>query len=301
MPSSQAPITEAQLIAPTDCKVGENPLWHPDVGMLFFLDIPAGVVLRLDPRTGEHCEFSRGPVTGGMTLQEDGSLLLFQDGRISVLGMDGVQRVVAMDVCPLNERFNDVIADPEGRVYAGAMGGNGRLLRFDVDGTVTELFDDVEIPNGMGFSPDCKRMYFTDSVRRRIYLFDYERESGQIGNRQIFTEIPREHGLPDGMTVDASGFVWTCIWGGGRVTRLAPNGGVDREVLVPARQTTAIAFGGAGLADAFITSASAESSDAFLPPGYDRSTFPGGPLFGFRLEGIQGRASFRSRLTFPSA
>lgn len=301
MPPLQAPITKAQLIAPTNCKVGENPLWHPGVGMLFFLDIPAGIVHQFDPRTGDYREFSRGPVTGGMTLQEDGSLLLFQDGRISVLGPDGVQRVVATDVCPLNERFNDVIADPEGRVYAGAMGGNGRLLRFDLDGSVTELFDDVEIPNGMGFTPDCKQMYFTDSMRRRIYLFDYDRESGNIGNRRIFAEIPREHGVPDGMTVDANGFVWTCIWGGGRITRLAPDGSVDREIFVPAGQITAIAFGGSDLGDSFITSASVESSDAFLPPEYDKSRFPGGPLFGFRLEGIQGRASFRSRLTFPSA
>jgi sugar lactone lactonase YvrE len=162
--------TTPRLVAPTSCRIGENPLWHPDAGLLFFLDIGAGQVNAYNPVTCECGLFSEGPITGGMTLQDDGNLLLFQDGRVSLLGLDGVQREVLHDCCPENVRFNDVIADPEGRVFAGAMGGNGRLLRFDKDGAITELFDGVGIPNGMGFSPDGKHMYFTDSIPRHIFL-----------------------------------------------------------------------------------------------------------------------------------
>ena len=152
-------IELVELVAETQCEVGESPLWHPDANCLFFFDITVGIVYEYNPSSAEWRPFSRGNVTGGLTLQEDGSLLLFQDGRISVLGLDGVQRELASGLCPENERFNDVIADPEGRVYAGAMGGNGRLLRFDPDGRVTELFDGLGIPNGMGFTPDLKSMY----------------------------------------------------------------------------------------------------------------------------------------------
>jgi D-xylonolactonase len=149
-------IGQAALVGPTECQIGENPLWHPEAGIVFFLDISAGTIFAYTPATGECRPFSRGRVTGGMVLQEDSTLLLFQDGCISVLGLDGVQRGVASGLCPSNERFNDVIADPEGRVFVGALGGSGRLFRIDTDGTVTEVFDGFEIPNGMGFTDDTR-------------------------------------------------------------------------------------------------------------------------------------------------
>src|SRR4051812_13873002 len=198
-----------KLVADTRCEVGEGPIWHPDLQRLFFLDIPACVIYDLDPSTSVCGVVSQGAPTGGITLQEDGSLLLFQDGRISVLKPGGVQREVASGLCPGNTRFNDVIADPEGRVFAGAMGGNGRLIRFDTDGCSQELFDGVGIPNGMGFSPDLRYFYFTDSTARAIYRFTYDRARGAISDRQVFARIPESEGIPDGMTVDSDGFVWT--------------------------------------------------------------------------------------------
>jgi D-xylonolactonase len=285
-----------RLAAQIECKIGENPLWHPDAGLVFFLDIAAGKVYAYSPATGECRLFSQGPVTGGMTLQDDGNLLLFQDGRISVLGMDGVQREVRRDCIPENDRFNDVIADPEGRVYAGAMGGNGRLVRFDRDGKMTELFDGAGVPNGMGFTPDGQHMYYTDSVPRQIYIFDYDRQTGDLSNRRIFAEVPRELGVPDGMTMDGDGYVWGAVWFGGRVRRYASDGSLDREVLFPVTQTSAIIFGGADYGDAYVTSAATTEADSMLPPGYDTARPRGGGLYTFRMDGIRGKPLFRSRL-----
>jgi D-xylonolactonase len=271
-------------------------LWHPELGQVFFLDIAAGKVHAYNPASGEYRLFSQGPVTGGMTLQEDGNLLLFQDGRISVLGMDGVQREVRRNCIPENHRFNDVLADSEGRVFAGAIGGNGRLVRFDRDGKMTELFDGAGVPNGMGFTPDNKHMYYTDSVPRQIYVFDYDRDTGGLSNRRVFAEIPRELGVPDGMTIDADGYVWGAVWFGGRVRRYAPAGSVDCEVTFPVTQTSAIVFGGADYGDAYVTSASTTEADSMLPPGYDMGLPRGGGLYIFRMEGIRGKPLFRSRL-----
>src|ERR1700730_6146959 len=133
-------------VAALRCEIGENPLWHNDVDNLFFVDIPAGTVYAYD-HLKRNCDvICRTRVTGGFTLQEDGSLMLFQDGRIASLALDGAVCEVANGLCLRNERFNDVIADPEGRVFAGAMGGNGRLFRFDRDGSVTEMFDGFGCP-----------------------------------------------------------------------------------------------------------------------------------------------------------
>jgi D-xylonolactonase len=233
-----------------------------------------------------------------MLLQEDGRFLLFQDGRVSILGLDGVQRVVASALCPGNDRFNDVIADPEGRVFAGAMGGNGRLLRFDRDGSVHQVLDGIGIPNGMGFTLDLKGMYFTDSVMRQIYLLDYDRRTGGLSNRRVFAEIPKDQGVPDGMAIDAEGFVWTAIWFGGRLKRYAPDGTWDSDVHLSVLQPSAVAFGGPDLSDVYVTSAAAHEPSPLEPPGFDTNAQRGGSLYALRVRAIRGRPLFRARIDF---
>jgi D-xylono/L-arabinono-1,4-lactonase len=291
--------TSIMLAASLKCEIGENPVWHSEAKSLFFVDIAAGEVYAYDPATGDTKLVARTRVTGGFTIQQDGSLLLFQDGGISVLSLNGSVREVARDLCPANERFNDVIADPEGRVFAGAMGGNGRLLRFDPDGSVTELFDGLGIPNGMGFTPDLRGMYFTDSVPRQIYHFDYDRATGNLSNRRIFAEIPLDEGVPDGMAIDTDGYVWTAIWYGSRLKRYAPDGSLDREVKLPVTQTSALTFGGAELAEIYVTTAAISNSDSLAPPGYDTSAARGGGLYRVTVPDVRGKLPFRSRLHFP--
>jgi D-xylono/L-arabinono-1,4-lactonase len=288
--------TQAELIAPLHCEIGEGPLWHPDLGALFFLDIPPGVIHAYYPSTHVCRPFCKTRVTGGFTLQADGSLLLFQDGHIVILQMNGLLHEVADNQCPGNERFNDVIADPEGRVFAGTLGGNGKLLRFDLDGSVTQLLEGLGIPNGMGFTPDLRGMYFIDSTPRQVYYFDYDRKTGGLSNMRVFAQVPHGEGVPDGMMVDEAGYVWTAVWFGGRLKRYSPDGKLDREVFLPVRQTSAVAFGGEDLQDIYVTTAATTIADGLLPGGYNSSTPRGGGLYRLRIEGIRGKLPFRSRL-----
>lgn len=288
-----------ELVAPLDCHTGENPLWCERRKKLLFADIPRGVVYGYDPATAKCDVMARTRVTGGFTLQEDGSLLLFQDGPIAVLGTDGAVREVARDACPGNDRFNDVIADPEGRVFAGTLGGGkGRLLRFDTDGRVTEMMSGIGCANGMGFTPDLRSMYFIDSFARKIYLFDYDRRSGNLSKRRIFAKIRREDGLPDGMTVDAEGCVWTALWYGGRLQRYTPNGKLDQEIFLPATQTSSVTFGGPDLNEMYVTTAGNSEPDPLVPRGYDLKAWRGGGLYRVRVPGIRGKSEFRSQIEF---
>jgi len=291
-------MDSVELVASLGCEIAENPLWHQAAGRLFFIDIPAGAIYSYDPSAGNCAVLGRTRVTGGFTLQHDGSLLLFQDGGIATLALDGTLREVASNRCPGNERFNNVIADPEGRVFAGAMGGNGRLIRFDPDGTVTEMLDGIGGPNGMGFTPDLKGMYFTDSPARKIYYFDYDRQTGNLSNRRIFAEIPADEGLPDGMTVDADGYVWSAIWFGGRLKRYAPDGRLDREIYLPAQQISSVTFGGLDLTEIYVTSAASIGADSLRPPACDPGAFRGGDLYRLRVPGVRGKFPFLSRLRF---
>ena len=287
-----------ERVARLGCEITENPLWHEEAQKVFFVDIPPGTVYAYDPAK-RNCEvIHRTRITGGFTLQEDGSLLLFQDGRIALLQLDGTLRGIAEGKCPGNDRFNDVIADPEGRVFAGAMGGNGRLFRFDPDGAVTEMADGFGGPNGMGFTPDLRGLYFTDSPARKIYYFDYDRRTGDLSNCRVFAEVPADEGLPDGMTVDADGYVWSAIWFGSRLKRYAPDGSLDREVFFPATQISSVTFGGPELTDIYVTSTASNTADSLRPAGCDPNAHRGGDLYRLRIPGVSGKAPFRSRIRF---
>jgi sugar lactone lactonase YvrE len=72
----------------------------------------------------------------------------------------------------------------------------------------------------------------------------------------VFADTSGDPGAPDGAVVDAEGFLWSARWGGSRVIRYAPDGRVDREVLLPVSQVTCPAFGGPDLRTLYITSAS---------------------------------------------
>lgn len=286
-----------ELAAPTACEIGEGPVWHPEAEKLFFLDIPPGKVYAYSPATGRCDLFTEGPTTGAILLHADGRLVLLQDGRISICDLQGRQKEAMKDLSPQGVRFNDGIADPEGRIFTGEIGGEGRVFRIDPDGSVHHLGKGIQIPNGWGFTPDLKRAYFTDSQPRHLYLFDYDRRTGALSNRRLFAEIPLSEGVPDGMCVDSEGFVWTAIWFGARLKRYAPDGRLDREIHFPIRQTSAVCFGGPDLGELFVTTAGTSLADSLKPPGYDVAAAPrGGGLYRLRVPGLRGGPVFRARL-----
>jgi sugar lactone lactonase YvrE len=104
--------------------------------------------------------------------------------------------------------------------------------------------------------------------------------------------VPDTHGIPDGLTVDAEGFVWSAEWYGSQVIRYDPDGKIERRIATPAKQTSSIMFGGADLTDVFITTAAKSDPTPVMPAGYDpNSGYLGGALYHINL-GIQGRPEF---------
>ena len=288
-----------ELIADYRCHVGEGPLWDPDRRLLYWADILTGRLFSYSPETGEHRLFyQRDGMIGGFTIQADGSLLLLMErGAIAVL-RDGQLDYVVDSLPGADElRFNDVIADPAGRVFGGTMPQDasiasagarlGSFYRIDTDGSVTELFDGTCIPNGMGFTPDRKRMYYTESMDYKIYLYDYDQRSGEISNRTVFVETPPSEGLPDGMTVDDEGCVWSARCGGSMVVRYTSEGIEERRVRFPARMMTSVIFGGPDMDQIYATSLG----------GDDRETHgPGSGALYRIVPGVRGVGEFRSRI-----
>ena len=253
-------------IADYACETGENPLWHAAEKRLYWCDIPNGRIFRYDPSSQTHEECYRGRTVGGFTVQADGSLLLFQDrGAISLWKEGEVTNLVPEIAEERNTRFNDVIADPAGRVFCGTMSTAerpGRLYRLDLDGSLRLVLDGVGCPNGMAFSLDRKRFYHTDSFARSIYCCDYSVEDGSLSNRVIFATFPEDGGLPDGATIDADGCLWSALWDGSCIVRLTPAGDVDARIRFPVPKMSSLTFGGDDYADLYVTSAGGNAKAA---------------------------------------
>ena len=287
---------EPEMVADYACEVGEGPLWHPNEKRLYWADIPGGRLFRYDPSTGEHEQFYDGDVVGGFTFQEDGTLLLFMERGAVAVWRDGDLRHI-IDGLPGEEesRFNDVFVDAGGRVFCGTMPSDpergaerlGNLYRLDTDGGITKVLTDVGISNGMGHTPDRKGLYFTDTVSMTIDLFDYDVGTGDISNRRVFADTADEDGMPDGMTVDAEGYVWSARWDGSALIRYAPTGEEDCRIRFPVKKVSSVAFGGEGYSDIYVTTAG----------GNDRATEgeQAGALFRV-TPGVSGVPEFFSRI-----
>jgi D-xylonolactonase len=279
------------LVADYQCVTGEGPLWHPDEQRLYWADIPRGRLFRYHPATGRHEQCYEGEPVGGFTIQADGALLLFlTQGAIRTWRDDQMESIIDEIPEERGSRFNDVIADPAGRVFCGTMPTPdrlARLYRLDTDGSIHIVLEGIGLSNGMGFTPDRKLMYFTDTRKHKIYLFDYEVETGALTNRRVFAHVADGEGHPDGMTVDAEGYVWSARWDGWCLVRYAPDGTEDRRIRFPARKISSVTFGGPAYDDVYVTTAGGQNRDENGPGA--------GALYRIRL-GISGRPEFRSRV-----
>jgi D-xylonolactonase len=284
-------MTERSITAVANyhCEVGENPLWNEGEGRVYWEDIDTGRLFWLQHDTLEHRCFHQGDVVGGFTFQADGRLLLFEVDRISLLDpVNGERTILRERIDPDMRRFNDVIADPEGRVYAGTIGRtdeSGGVYRVDLDGSVTCLWKGSGCANGMGFSVDLKRFYWTCSTLRQIFVFDYDRTSGGLDGRRVLYTAREGEGTPDGMAVDENDEIWTARWDGHAVLRLSPDGRLLERVPLPVAKVSSVAFGGPARDVLYVTTAGGRAGAA----GDD------GALYRMAA-GVRGRAEFRSKI-----
>jgi sugar lactone lactonase YvrE len=249
----------AELIADYACDTGENPLWHAIEEKLYWCDIPRGRIFRFDPAMGIHEQCYSGRPVGGFTMQCDGALLLFMDrGTIATWREGNLTEVVESIPEELDSRFNDVIADPQGRVYCGTMSTEqrkGRLYRLDLDGSLRLLLEGIGCSNGMAFSADFKSFYHTDSFARQICRYDHSLATGTLSNRRVFARFSDTDGMPDGATLDNQGRLWCALWGGAAVVRLGEDGRIDYTIPIPTSKVSSLTFGGRHYDQMYVTTA----------------------------------------------
>jgi sugar lactone lactonase YvrE len=142
--------------------------------------------------------------------------------------------------------------------------GAGTLLRVDPDLGVSTHLAGLTIPNGLGWSPDGRTMYFIDSTWLEVRAYQYDPAAGTLGEGRALVRFPDDGSVPDGMTLDQEGHLWICRWGGSCVDRVTPDGSVVDRIELPVTRVTSCTFGGADLGDLYITTARGDADAADL-------------------------------------
>lgn len=248
---------------------GESPMWVPEEGALYWVDCEGDKLFRLDAGTGKHQVFPASlPVTaigrrakgGWIAATKKG--IAFWDAKANRF-----EFIVDPEEGHADHRCNDAAVDRKGRFWVGTMNqkdlnaSTGSLWRLDPDLKLHKIDTGFAVPNGIAFSPDDQTMYVTDMFHGKIVAYDFDLAAGSVSRRRDFAVLPKDAGIPDGLIVDAQGYIWSAHWGGWRVTRYAPDGRTDREVRLPVANVTCMAFGGPQLEELYITTAWAFLSD----------------------------------------
>lgn len=251
--------------------LGESPVWSVAEQALYWVDVRAPAIHRLDPATADHRVWDMPEQIGSIGLASDSRLIAaLRTGFFFFEPKTG-------GLAPIHDpepdlpgnRLNDGKMDRKGRFWCGSMADPerapaGTLYRLDPDGSCTAMADGITIPNALCWSPDGATMYFADSPERVIRAYDFDPASGAISNRREFARVPENDGVPDGATIDAEGYLWSAHMRGRRVTRYDPDGRIDRVIELPCDNVTSCGFGGKNLDVLYITTARQRLSDREL-------------------------------------
>lgn len=243
-----------------DCLLGESPLWCARTARLYWVDIEGHWLWRWSAEDGAS-RMALGGAPGFVAKAADGRLLSGVARDLSLIDpvTGSCQCLGPPGFLPDNVRFNDGKADRQGRIVAGG----AHLQQTDpvapaycLDAGGSRPFPEpFTVFNGPAFSPDGRRIYFTDSPSKVIRTAAYDPDSGALGKIEDFATLPATSGYPDGMTVDREGGLWNAEWDGGQLTRYHANGQRDRSIPLPVPRPTSLAFGGPALDRLFVTSA----------------------------------------------
>lgn len=273
VPRPTKPVADGiTLLSDTQDLIGEGPVFDPASNCLFWVDICRPAIHRFELETGALKTFRAGEMVTALALVPDGLLVAAQSG-IRVVDResgDTLRRLGHPEPHIPTNRFNDGKLDSRGRFWVGTMAlnlkqGAGSLYRLDPDGRFFTLETGLTLPNGLGWSPDDRVMYVTDTAQRTVFRYDFDAERGTIDNRQDLIVFPKDvPGDPDGLCVDDEGYLWIALWDGWRLVRYAPNGTLDREIIMPVPRPTSCTFGGADGKTLFVTSARIRISEQTL-------------------------------------
>lgn len=255
-------LLAAKPFAQVGCELGEGLQLFPS-GEMRFVDIPQGRVYRLE-ESKALLELELSHEVSKSLPTTFGQMVL---GRKSVLFFDELGKKlgeIALEMQGDNLRCSDGCVLPDGSVVLGIVDRDlktnaGLLIRIDGKGQIHEVCGGATIPNGVAVMPDGQRVIWVDSPTQQLVEFSIKPD-GALSQPRPYFEIPKDLGVPDGLTVDSDGGIWIAMWGGGKVVRVSSELVIDVLVEVGCKNVTSCAFDHRG--NLLITTAKAALSEA---------------------------------------
>jgi sugar lactone lactonase YvrE len=260
-----------QLAFNMTMQLGESPLWHPRENRLYWIDIDGRAIHRLDPQNNMHLAWPLPSEPGAIAWSAAGGLVVAMRSGLATLDTN-TGALAMFATAPYDasrERFNDGRCDAAGRFWVGTLyeprDRADAVLYALEHGMLRDSGKRATVSNGVAFSPDSRTLYHSDTTSHSITAYDYDVAAGTIGNGRLLHRFssdrgPDYGGRPDGAAVDSEGNYWCAMYEGGRVLQLAPTGAILREILLPVRCPTMMAFGGSDLRTLYITTVSSKRS-----------------------------------------
>src|SRR3954454_20250813 len=113
---------EVTCVLDARAELGECPLWSVEERALYWVDIRAPALHRLDPDTGELRSWPMPSRIGSFGLRESGGAVVALEDGFSLLDFDtGELEFVAGPDPVQGTRLNDGKVSPDGRFFAGTM------------------------------------------------------------------------------------------------------------------------------------------------------------------------------------
>ena len=264
-------MSEVRCVLDARAVLGECPRWDELTGLLYWVDIDAFQLHCFASDSGRNQTFQLDEEIGCFALRRRGGFIIatrsgfwrLEDtsGNLTALPSPEYDRATV--------RFNDGRCDARGRFWAGTLyqpkdHKNGWLYCLEPDGRFEKKAGPVFTANGLAFSPDGTCLYWADTPEHAIHVYDLDPETATLGEPRLFHQFPHGQGRPDGAAVDSEGCYWSALFAGARVVRLSPDGEIMREIPVPAKYPTMVAFGGPDLKTLYITTARKPCSEAEL-------------------------------------